>query len=169
MRTDVASENQVGSDRSFSPAPILLVDDDSDCRMLIRDAIVASKLRNTVYEASNAHQAWALLHRQPPFENALRPGLIYLDVEMPGVSGIELLRKIRSDASLADISVVMMTGVSDEKQMWAAAEAGANSYAIKPASAGVSQNRNRLHQLLARRAPVPGASFIGKGVSAMNR
>ena len=76
-----------------------------------------------------------MLHQQPPFQDAVRPGLIYLDVEMPGTSGIELLRRIRGEKDLADISVVMMTGVSDETQMRAAAEAGANSYAIKPANA----------------------------------
>lgn len=64
-----------------------------------------------------------------------RPGLIYLDIEMPGMNGIELLKWIKSQENLREIPVVMMTGVSDETQMRLAADAGANSYTIKPAKA----------------------------------
>jgi len=122
-------------DESGEPIVILLVDDDPDCRLLVRDAILASRVRNEIFEASNADEALRFLNHQPPFADAPRPGLIYLDVEMPGIDGIELLRKIKTDPNLRDISVVMMTGVSDERQMRAAAEAGANSYTIKPANA----------------------------------
>jgi CheY-like chemotaxis protein len=52
----------------------------------------------------------------------------------PG-AGIEALKHIKADPDLRDIPIVMMTGVSDESQMRAAAEAGANSYTIKPANA----------------------------------
>jgi len=118
-----------------TPIVILLVDDDVDCRMLLRDAIADSKVRNTVYEACNAEEAWRFLRREPPYASVPRPGLIYLDVEMPGMSGLQLLEKIKNEPTLRDIPVVMMTGVSDEEQMRAAARAGANSYTIKPANA----------------------------------
>jgi CheY-like chemotaxis protein len=114
---------------------ILLVDDDPDCRMLVRDAIADSRVRNTVYEVANAEEAWQFLHRQPPYANVPRPGLIYLDIEMPGIGGLALLTRIKADPALRDITVVMMTGVCDEAQMRDAARAGANSYTIKPASA----------------------------------
>lgn len=117
------------------PITILLVDDDADCRLLIRDAIADSQVRNAVYEVCNAEEAWQFLNRQPPFIKAPRPGLIYLDVEMPGMGGQALLRKIKSDPAMRDITVVMMTGVSDPAQLRAAAAAGANSYTIKPANA----------------------------------
>ena len=56
---------------------------------------------------------------------------------MPGgIDGLGLLRLIRADATLADVPVVMLTGVSDDDHLRAAAAAGANSYAIKPADAG---------------------------------
>jgi CheY-like chemotaxis protein len=61
--------------------------------------------------------------------------LIYLDIEMPGMDGQEVLRQIKSRSELRDIPVVMMTGVSDEEQMRQAALNGANSYTLKPASA----------------------------------
>jgi CheY-like chemotaxis protein len=118
-----------------TPIVILLVDDDVDCRMLLRDAIADGKVRNTVYEVCNAEEAWRFLHREPPYASVPRPGLIYLDVEMPGMGGLELLKRIKNEPTLRDIPVVMMTGVSDEEQMRAAARAGANSYTIKPANA----------------------------------
>jgi CheY-like chemotaxis protein len=118
-----------------APITILLVDDDPDCRMLIRDAIASSKVANAVYEASNGLEALEYLRRCDCREGYPRPGLIYLDIEMPGMNGLEALKLIKANPRFRDIPVVIMTGVSDETQMRVAAEAGANSYTIKPANA----------------------------------
>jgi len=117
------------------PITILLVDDDPDCRLLIRDAIAESKVSNTVYEATNGQEALDFLHQRGRFADAPRPGLIYLDIEMPGMDGQEALKQIKANPDLRDIPVVMMTGVSEESQLKAAASNGANSYTIKPANA----------------------------------
>jgi CheY-like chemotaxis protein len=118
-----------------APITVLLIDDDPDCRMLVRDAMGLSRVNSVVYEAADAEAGLRFLRRQGEHANAPRPGLIYLDVEMPGIDGIALLREIRADPTLADIPVVMMTGVSDDERLKAAAAAGANSYTIKPADA----------------------------------
>src|SRR5688500_5614909 len=73
------------SDGSGEPIAILLVDDDADCRMLIRDAIEESKVSNRVFEAANGAEAMEFLCRRGKYANAPRPGLIYLDIEMPGM------------------------------------------------------------------------------------
>lgn len=117
------------------PIAILLVDDDPDCRMLLRDAIEESKVSNRVYEVSNGREALDFLSRRGPFADAPKPGLIYLDIEMPGMDGQETLRAVRAMPDFRDTPVVMMTGVSDEGQMRAAAANGANSYTLKPANA----------------------------------
>lgn len=117
------------------PITILLVDDDPDCRMLIRDAIAECKVSNSVIEACNGKEAIEFLYRQGKNQDAPRPGLIYLDIEMPEMNGQETLKQIKSHPDLRDIPVVMMTGVSDENQMKTAAVNGANSYTIKPANA----------------------------------
>jgi CheY-like chemotaxis protein len=117
------------------PITILLVDDDPDCRLLLRDAIAGSKVRSVIYEVSNAEEGWKFLNREGPYAGAPMPGLIYLDVEMPGMSGIEFLKAIKQSPELRHITVVMMTGVSDEQQLRNASAAGANSYTIKPANA----------------------------------
>ncbi len=118
------------------PIAVLLVDDDPDCRMLVRDALADGRVPTRVFEVADAEAGLRFLHRAGEFAGVPRPGLIYLDLEMPGMSGIALLRLIRADPALADIPVVMMTGVSDDASLRAAAAAGANSYTIKPADAG---------------------------------
>jgi CheY-like chemotaxis protein len=118
-----------------SPISVLLVDDDPDCRLLVRDAIADSGIRATAYEVGDAEAAMRFLQRRGEFAAAPRPALIYMDVEMPGIDGIELVRRVRADVDLRDIPIVMMTGVSDDDRLRAAAAAGANSYTIKPADA----------------------------------
>jgi CheY-like chemotaxis protein len=118
-----------------STITILLVDDDADCRMLVRDALAQSKSPCRVFEVGDGLEAMDFLHRRGKWTEAPRPGLIFLDIEMPGMDGQEVLKAIKGDPNLRDITVVMMTGVSDEGQMAMAAKAGANSYTIKPAKA----------------------------------
>jgi CheY-like chemotaxis protein len=121
--------------RNEEPIVILLVDDDPDCRMLIRDAIGQCKVSNTIHEVCDGAEALAFLRRQGTHARAPRPGLIFLDLEMPQMDGQETLKRIKGDAGLRDIPVVMMTGVCDEQQMKTAAANGANAYTVKPANA----------------------------------
>ena len=130
------NRNKLTLTRGDQPITILLVDDDPDCRMLLRDAIDECKVSNSVFEVSNGMEALDFLKRRGKFANANlpRPGLIYLDLEMPGMDGQATLKAIKADPDLRDIPVVMMTGVADEKEMKKAAVNGANSYTIKPAN-----------------------------------
>lgn len=118
------------------PLTILLIDDDPDCRMLMRDAIAECNIPNAVFEACNGIEGLDFLKRRGKFAGAPRPGLIYLDLEMPGMDGQATLKAIKADPDLRDIPVVMMTGVCDEKEMKLAAANGANSYTLKPADVG---------------------------------
>jgi CheY-like chemotaxis protein len=127
-------EGKLTITRDQQPITILLVDDDPDCRMLIRDAIEECKVSNDVYEVGNGKEALEFLQRRGRFAGAPRPGLIYLDLEMPGMDGQTTLKAIKADPELRDIPVVMMTGVCDEQEMAKAAKNGANSYTIKPAN-----------------------------------
>ena len=117
--------------RSEESLTILLVDDDDGSRKIVREAISQCKVSNSVFEARDGKEALELLKKA----GMPRPGLIYLDVEMPGMDGQATLKEIKSDPALRDIPVVMMTGVRDAAQMRAATAAGANSYTLKPANA----------------------------------
>lgn len=121
--------------RDDNPITILLVDDDPDCRMLIRDAIAECKVANRVFEVGDGQSALDFLQRKGPYVDAPRPGLIYLDIEMPYMDGLQTLQRIKGDPELSEIPVVMMTGVCSEEQMRTAARCGANSYTLKPANA----------------------------------
>lgn len=133
--TESSRKGALTLSRDSEAIAILLVDDDPDCRMLIRDAIAGCNVSNDVYEVCNGLEALMFLKREGRFANAPRPGLVYLDIEMPGMDGQQTLKWIRSQEQFRDIPVVMMTGLADEEQMNAAAAVGANSYTIKPANA----------------------------------
>ena len=119
---------------SAAPAPltILLVDDDEDCRSLVREAIRECGRDHHVVEQGDGTSALEFLEQT---DADSRPGLIFLDVEMAGMDGLETLRRIKSNPSLAGIPVVMLTGVAESACMRRAAELGANSYTVKPLKA----------------------------------
>src|ERR1041385_1679892 len=121
------------SDRLNEPITILLVDDDPDCRLLVREAIAECDISNQVYEVSDGRLALDFVFQRGQFKNAPRPGVIFLDIEMPGIDGQEVLRQIKASPEHRQIPIVMMTGVSDEDQMELAARNGANSYTLTPA------------------------------------
>jgi CheY-like chemotaxis protein len=111
---------------------ILLVDDDEDCRMLVKDAMRQGNILNEVYEVGSAEEALDFLHRRGKHQDAPTVGLMYLDIQMPGMSGQELLKLLRDDKDFQDLPIVMMTNLCDDREKEAAANTGANSYTIKP-------------------------------------
>jgi len=111
---------------------ILLVDDDPDCRALIREAIGECGSPHLVIEMPDGQAAIDYLKQKA--NSSTRPGLIFLDVEMPRLNGLQTLEAIKSHEKLRDIPVVMMTGVADDDYIRQAAALGANSYTIKPAN-----------------------------------
>ena len=113
---------------------ILLVDDEEDSRFLIREAIEEARVGNGVYEVASGEEALDFLYQRGEYANAPRPGLIYLDIEMPGMRGQDVLKQIKSNNAFKDIAVVMMTGLDDGVEKKLAAQNGANSYTVKPSN-----------------------------------
>ena len=103
--------------------------------MLVRDALADSKVVNHIHEVGSGEEAIEFLTRSGKYADAPRPGLIYMDIEMPGINALETLRRIKARPELREIPVVMMTGVCGEEEMNKAAQLGANSYTLKPANA----------------------------------
>ena len=112
---------------------ILLVDDDADCRMLIRDAIAECKVSNQVFEVTNGQEAFEFLRRAGRFANAPRPGLIYMDIEMPVLDGLATLAEVTADASLEAVKVVMLTTFELDDYVFAALRGGASGFVLKDA------------------------------------
>ena len=102
--------------RKDSPPCILVVDDDGDWRTVMRDTLFALWGSADIHEASDGRMAMEYLNRRGEFADAPRPDVIYLDLEMPDLSGPQTLRLIRSDPNLKDIPVVMVTGLTRFEQ-----------------------------------------------------
>lgn len=116
------------------PPAVLLVDDDADTRIIVRDAFEQARHGWQVCEVSSGEEALDFLYRRGQYADAPRPDLIYLDIEMPGMGGQAALARIRQDEDLADIPIIMMTAMADDIQKRLAATNGANSYTVKPAT-----------------------------------
>jgi two-component system response regulator len=114
---------------------ILLVEDSlDDAEMTIR-ALKKINLANRLVHVEDGQEALDFLFAKGRFsarESTNRPKLIVLDIKMPKVDGIEVLRQIKSNETTRMIPVVIMTSSGEEKDMIASYDLGVNSYVVKP-------------------------------------
>ncbi len=106
---------------------ILIVDDFSTMRRIVKNLLNDLGYGNTA-EADDGHTALAALRTQP-FD------FVVTDWNMPGMTGIDLLRAIRADPRLKTLPVLMVTAEAKREQIIEAAQAGVNGYIIKPFTA----------------------------------
>ena len=104
---------------------VLVVDDEPAIREMITFALERSGME--VNSAANAQEALVSINEQ-------RPDIILMDWMMPGVSGIELTRRLRKDSFTEDIPIIMLTAKVSEDDKVAGLEAGTDDYVIKPFS-----------------------------------
>ena len=116
---------------------VLIVDDNRASRDLIR-AILKPVRCNTI-EASNGQQALDLLCHE-------RPDLVLLDIDMPGLDGLTVVKRIRQDAAFASLPVVAVTAFAMEGDREKAIAAGFTAYVTKPVRAAIL--RQQVRQLL---------------------
>ena len=108
---------------------ILVVDDFSTMRRIVRNLLVELGFTNTlIQEADDGENAMIMLRSQP-FD------LVVTDWNMPNMTGIDLLKAIRAEASLKGLPVLMVTAENNRDQIIAAAQAGVNGYVVKPFTA----------------------------------
>ncbi len=114
---------------------ILLADDDEDDRLLTKEALAESRLANDLHMVSDGEELMDYLCRRGDYaslENSPRPGLILLDLNMPKKDGREALREIKSDLTLRQIPVVVLTTSGAEEDIYRTYDLGANSFITKP-------------------------------------
>jgi two-component system response regulator len=111
---------------------ILLVEDNADHMELILKALQDNNLLNEVHVLTSGEEAIDFLQQRGAYVDAARPGLILLDIKLPGMDGIDFLRRIKTDPKLKRIPVVMLTTSVGEKEIAESYNCGANSYIIKP-------------------------------------
>lgn len=103
----------------------LVVDDAKLMRMILGNTL--KELGFEVVEAVDGEDGWAKLKDMTEL-----PSIIFLDWNMPKMSGFELVEVIRKDSTYADVPVVMVTTEGEMERIAAAIEAGANDYVMKP-------------------------------------
>ncbi|MHC4722381.1 MAG: response regulator [Planctomycetota bacterium] len=109
--------------------PILLVEDDHVDVMTVKRALADLRVRNPLVHSTNGEEALAYL--QEPGNH--KPCLILLDLNMPKMNGVELLRTIKADKVLKKIPVVVLTTSKSEKDIAEIFENGVAGYVVKPA------------------------------------
>jgi CheY-like chemotaxis protein len=104
---------------------VLIADDESSIRLLVHATIESDDYK--VVEAADGAQAWAMAQE-------LKPSLVLLDVQMPGRSGLEVLRSIKADPDLKATRVILLTSKAQERDIEVGLIAGADFYLTKPFS-----------------------------------
>lgn len=111
---------------------LLIIDDDAIQVDLVRMMMRELKLSHVCHHAASGLAALDFLNRRPPFENAPRPHLILLDLNMPRMNGCELLRLLKADEQFRSIPVVMFSNSDDLRDIEACYGEHANAYIRKP-------------------------------------
>jgi two-component system response regulator len=112
---------------------ILLVEDDPGDELITREAFEHNKLKNRLHVAHDGEEGLDYLYRRGKFQDAPRPDLILLDLNLPKYDGRQLLEKVKSDPDLARIPVVVLTTSSAEEDILRSYKLHANAYVTKPA------------------------------------
>lgn len=109
---------------------ILLVEDDPDHELLTIRALKKSNVANDVRVARDGEEALGLLFG----EEAIKPQVILLDLKLPKVDGLEVLRRIRESDATKMLPVVVLTSSDEERDVMRSYQIGVNSYIRKPVS-----------------------------------
>jgi len=118
---------------------ILAVDDDEKILKLLSVNLITEGYQ--VITATSGKQALEMMHGNPP-------ALVFLDINMPGMNGLETLRQIREES---EVPVIMLTAIDDSTSLMTALRAGADDYITKPFS--VKELLARVHAKLRRHSP----------------
>ena len=115
----------------------LVVDDSRAMRMILSKTLAESGFE--VMQAANGREALEIMDREGP-----EIGLVLLDWNMPEVTGIEVVEKLRSQGTFNTVRLVMVTTETEIEQMARALEAGADEYVMKPFTREAVEDKLRL-------------------------
>jgi CheY-like chemotaxis protein len=114
---------------------ILFVDDSNEDFEVTKRAFMRARMVNPIRRCTDGEEALDYLFRRGPYANpdsSPRPGIIMLDLNMPGTDGREVLKTIKTDTLLKKIPVIVLTTSSTEQDIEGCYLDGANSYIVKP-------------------------------------
>ena len=133
--------------------PVLVVDDERDVSRLLAYSLAQAGFE--VRTVSTGAEALMAAARQPPT-------VIVLDIGLPDLSGLEVCRRLRADAALADVGIIMLTALGSRDDRVGGLEAGADDYVVKPFDVQevvlrVRALARRIHERAAARTAPPSA------------
>ena len=112
---------------------VLLVEDDPGDVLLAEEAFGQSRTSCHLHVAACGEEAIGFLRRTGPHEMAPRPGLVLLDLNLPGRGGLDVLAEIKADRDLKTIPVVVLTTSQAPEDILRSYQLHTNAYLIKPA------------------------------------
>lgn len=142
VETDIVEENisptgtdqpVEGTSRHHKSFAILIIEDNHDLRFYLKDNL---RHRYTVYEASDGTEGYKKVL-------SLFPDLVISDIVLPGMDGIEICRKIKTDRRTSHIPVILLTAQTTNEQKISGFEAGADDYITKPFTYEILESRIR--------------------------
>ena len=114
------------------PISILLVEDNPGDIRLTQEAIKEGKLINELFVVNDGVQAMQFLHQAGEYQDAVKPDMILLDINLPRKNGDEVLSEVKEDPDLRRIPVVILTTSKAEEDILRSYDLHANCYVTKP-------------------------------------
>jgi CheY-like chemotaxis protein len=113
---------------------ILLVEDDPNDVELTLTALDENRLANEVVVARDGEEALDYLYRRRTYTSreAGNPSVVLLDLKLPKVDGLEVLKRIKDDPDLKKVPIVMLTSSHEEQDLVRSYDSGVNAYVVKP-------------------------------------
>ena len=116
-------------------APILVVEDDGNDTLLIRRTLASSGIPNPRHFVETGEAAINYLSARGQYTDRKKyplPALVLLDLKLPGIGGLEVLRWIRAEPGVRHLRVIVLTSSKEIRDVNAAYRLGANSFLVKP-------------------------------------
>jgi CheY-like chemotaxis protein len=116
------------------PAEVLLVEDDPHDVELTLSVLTENHLTNDVVVVRDGEEALDYLHRRGAYEarEEGNPAVMLLDLKLPKVDGLEVLKRVKDDPDLKRIPVVVLTSSCEEQDLLRSYDLGTNAYVVKP-------------------------------------
>ena len=119
-------------DEPGRPVRILMVEDNPGDVRLTEEAFKENKVRNCLSVVPDGVEAMAFLRREGAYDDALRPDIVLLDLNLPRKDGRKVLEEVKSDPDLKSIPVVILTTSKAEEDIVRTYDLHANCYITKP-------------------------------------
>jgi chemotaxis family two-component system response regulator Rcp1 len=116
----------------MTPIEILLVEDNPGDTRLIQEALKDSKIYNTLNTVEDGRAALQYLRKEGDYAKASTPDLVLLDLDLPHISGREVLEEVKADKKLRQIPIVILTVSPSEQDVLNSYDMHVNAYIKKP-------------------------------------